>query len=374
MQISLISALYLVGLAQSTYLLLVVPRHRGRPLLQLFLGALTLLMADYFVWENGWLSEPAQFWTNRFTHASLTYLLGPTLYLYIRLQADESFHLSRRYLWHGLPYVLGVLLAIFVIPVYLPSYRTYTQNWLFPAHTWPQLLRGIHVMVYAWLGGCIVWRQLRQQTSPFLGSSLAGAILVLACGSMLMGTGTYLQNDSYALKFYWQCSSVLCAVSMVYLITRWLAGQQASVWQLSVAETGLPQHAAVESAEKYQRSALDPTTANRFFEKLNTHLSTTRAYQNPDLTLPQLAQTLALPTNQLSQIINQAGGQTFYELINHYRIEAACRLLADPTQQHLSVLGIGYEVGFQSKSTYYAAFRRVKRLTPNAYRKQYNQK
>ncbi|RYC66585.1 helix-turn-helix transcriptional regulator [Spirosoma sordidisoli] len=394
MHVSLTSALYLVGFVQSVYLLVTTPVHRGRAMLLLFLGTIALLTTDYFIWENNWLSPTTQFWVNRFSHASLPYLLGPSLYLYIRLQTSESFQLTTRHLWHGLPYALGLVAAIFLIPYYLPNYRTATEHWLFPATTWPQLVRGTHLVVYVGLAGQFLWQQRRQPHAQSFGHTLLVLILVLGLGSALVGTGTYLLADAQPAKLHWQQVSALFAVAMTYLLNRLVIEHRFNQLGLSPARgthsagnyVALPQqprevadaHPAdsvsnpAEAPLKYQHSALDPTSAFQLFERLETYLATTRAYEDADLTLPQLAQTLSVSANHLSQVINQVGNQPFYELINRHRIEAACQLLSDARQQHLSVLGIGYEVGFRSKSTYYAAFRRERSMTPNAYRKQMN--
>lgn len=161
---------------------------------------------------------------------------------------------------------------------------------------------------------------------------------------------------------------MLCAVGMIYLINRLLTEHRFGGLRFAPVVHSLPDN-AVESPIKYQHSALDRSSASLLFAKLDAHVSSTRAYEDADLTLPQLAQALSVSANHLSQVINQAGDQTFYSWISRHRVEAACRLLSDERQQHLSVLGVGYEVGFRSKSTYYAAFRRERGMTPNNYRK-----
>lgn len=363
MQVSLTSALYLAGFIQSVYLLLTTRSQRGQPLVLLFLGAMVLLTANYVIWENAWLSPLAQFWVNRFTHASLTYVLGPSLYIYFRLNAAPTFQLRLYHLWHGLPYVLVLLLSIFVFPYCLPVWEAQTANWLLPADAWPQTLRGFHILVYAGLGGRLLWqRESQKANDPFEHNLTAAILLTGACG-MMVATGTYLLPDNYFWKSHWEATAVLCSVCMLYLLNRLLTEQQSAMLTISTPGVAL-------SPVKYQNSALNTPVALALFEKLETYLTTSRVYENPELTLPQLAQALQVSVNQLSQAINQAGQQNFYELINHHRVVAACRLLVDPKHQHLSVSGIGYEVGFRSKSTYYAAFRRECGITPSVYRKQ----
>lgn len=369
MQLSMTSALYLVVFIQSTYLLLTIHVHRGRPLLAIFLGTFMALAATYYIWDNKWLSPTTQFWVNRFTHASLYYVLGPSLYFYLRFQTLESFQLKARHLWHSLPYGLGLIAALFIIPHYLPQCRLFTQDWLFPAATWPHLLRSLHIFIYAGLVGRLVWLQFTTSRLNSFVHNLIVSIVAMGCGSIAVGMITYLLTDNHIWKVPLQQISVGCVVCMVYLINRLLSEPRSDLLTISTTGMTLSPSSCVEVPIKYQNSALDQVSASRLFEKLEIYLSTTRAYEDADLTLSQLAQALGVSTNQLSQAINQISNQTFYQLLNRYRVEAACQLLADGKQQHLSVLGIGYEVGFRSKSTYYAAFRRERGITPNVYRK-----
>ncbi|MBL7757174.1 MAG: AraC family transcriptional regulator, partial [Chitinophagaceae bacterium] len=58
----------------------------------------------------------------------------------------------------------------------------------------------------------------------------------------------------------------------------------------------------------------------------------------------------------------------FTLFVNEYRIDAACRMLSQPT--NFTIEAVGDEVGFNSKSTFFAAFKKIKGLTPNAYIRQ----
>lgn len=93
-------------------------------------------------------------------------------------------------------------------------------------------------------------------------------------------------------------------------------------------------------------------------------------YKKSDLKLPQLANALGISPHLLSQYLNDNLGKTFTNFVNEYRIEAACKLLANDHQFTLE--GIGSEVGFRSKSNFYATFKKQMGCTPNQFAK--NQK
>jgi AraC-like DNA-binding protein len=118
-------------------------------------------------------------------------------------------------------------------------------------------------------------------------------------------------------------------------------------------------------APKYQRSALDEGRGRRIASKIEKAMAEDRLYRNQGVTLRHLSDHTRVPENYLSQVLNEHLGRNFYEFINHWRIKDACGLLAD---EAFSIIEIGEEVGFNSRSTFNAAFKKETGLTPSEYR------
>jgi AraC-like DNA-binding protein len=93
-----------------------------------------------------------------------------------------------------------------------------------------------------------------------------------------------------------------------------------------------------------------------------------KLFQEPQLTLQNLADRLELPSYQVSQIINDHLRKNFYELVNGYRVEEAKRLLSDPKSKNYTILSVGFEAGFNSKTTFNTVFKKFTGLTPTDYR------
>ncbi len=89
-------------------------------------------------------------------------------------------------------------------------------------------------------------------------------------------------------------------------------------------------------------------------------------FQDNELSLAKLAEASGLNIHLASKAINECSGGNFYDWVNLYRVEKAKSLLLESNTQ---VSSICYDVGFNSKSTFYAAFKKVTGLTPGAYRK-----
>ena len=119
---------------------------------------------------------------------------------------------------------------------------------------------------------------------------------------------------------------------------------------------------------KYILSNLEPGQATAFREKLETCMEREKPYLDPRLTLALLAEKLAMPIKHLSQVINEHYGQNFNDFINGYRIRAAMAKLADEKSREDKLLKIAFESGFNSKSAFNAAFKKITGFSPSEYR------
>jgi putative ABC transport system permease protein len=101
---------------------------------------------------------------------------------------------------------------------------------------------------------------------------------------------------------------------------------------------------------------------------LNKLINDNRYYEDEHLSLPALAEKLGLSTHELSRIINQAMGKSFTDLINEYRVADVLRKMHDPRFSHMSLLGIAFDAGFNSNSSFHRIFKRVTGKSPAAYK------
>ncbi|HEY9000858.1 MAG TPA: ABC transporter permease [Mucilaginibacter sp.] len=91
-------------------------------------------------------------------------------------------------------------------------------------------------------------------------------------------------------------------------------------------------------------------------------------YQNPDLSVNTLAEQLDMPAHELSRIINLGLKRNFADLINEYRIRDVVAKMQDPNYSHITLLGIAYESGFNSKTTFNRAFKQMTGKSPAEYK------
>ena len=107
---------------------------------------------------------------------------------------------------------------------------------------------------------------------------------------------------------------------------------------------------------------------HELWQRLLLHIERERPYLRPLLMQADLAETLGVSTRTLCRIVTQYSPDNFNTFINRYRVEEACRLMRDPRYGDLSVEMIAHQAGFNSRGSFYRAFKHIKGTSPAQYR------
>ncbi|MGB5369758.1 MAG: helix-turn-helix domain-containing protein, partial [Flavobacteriaceae bacterium] len=120
----------------------------------------------------------------------------------------------------------------------------------------------------------------------------------------------------------------------------------------------------VTPVSKPSASNMDIGELQKLGEKIAGLMTSTESYANTDLTIMELAEKLDEHPKRISMAINTVFNQNFNSYVNGLRVKKAMALLKNSELDHLSIEGLGREVGFHSKSAFYAAFRKSTGTTP----------
>ncbi len=118
------------------------------------------------------------------------------------------------------------------------------------------------------------------------------------------------------------------------------------------------------------RMTLRPQLVDELYEKILQKLVVEKKYRDPDYSARKLAAELDTNTRYVSAVINLRFQQNYSELVNEHRVREALFLLIDHRYVEYSIGDIAKMVGFSNRQSFYAAFFRVKGMTPREYRKQ----
>ncbi len=110
---------------------------------------------------------------------------------------------------------------------------------------------------------------------------------------------------------------------------------------------------------------LDAEEQETYRKALYQLMENDQPYLDPALSLKSLADQLDIHANKLSWLINVCEAQNFNEFVNHYRIETFKKVALDPANAHLTLLGLAYESGFNSKTVFNTFFKKTEGVTPS---------
>ncbi|MBW1298433.1 helix-turn-helix domain-containing protein [Aquimarina litoralis] len=104
-------------------------------------------------------------------------------------------------------------------------------------------------------------------------------------------------------------------------------------------------------------------------EKLIKIMEKDKPFLDSDLSLISLSKLINLSPHQLSYLINVGFNKNFFLFVNKYRVELVKELLANKSNDNLSILGIAFESGFNSKTAFNTTFKKFTHQTPSEYKK-----
>lgn len=92
-------------------------------------------------------------------------------------------------------------------------------------------------------------------------------------------------------------------------------------------------------------------------------------YKQSDLTLDMLVSRLGLNRSYISNALNRCAGKNFNTFINEFRVKEAIRLMSEPQNNNLTIEAIGFEAGFNDRSSFYRIFKKITALSPTEFRR-----
>lgn len=105
------------------------------------------------------------------------------------------------------------------------------------------------------------------------------------------------------------------------------------------------------------------------YDKVNGHVVDNKLFLDPYLGLDSLSESLDLSPGYLSFLINNYSSHNFSDYINQLRVDQVKQLIKDPDYQNYTIVSIGLESGFNSKSTFYKSFKKFTGISPAEFKK-----
>ena len=104
--------------------------------------------------------------------------------------------------------------------------------------------------------------------------------------------------------------------------------------------------------------------------KLTVYFNEEKPYLDASLSLNTIAKKLEISTNKVSFLINEFIGMNFNQYVNSYRLNHFKTIALDLRNSHLTILGLAYDSGFNSKTVFNSCFKKYENTTPSIWLKE----
>lgn len=297
--------------------------------------------------------------------SAVIFLFGPLFYHYVRALTESDFHFRGVCYFHLLPFILLTVYRIIMLPYYgAEKTEAYTHAAFDVEGAIIMVLQMIHLFIYIYF----VKKQLKQHIEKL--KNTLSSIDKINLRWVNMGINSFIFIFGLIAVFLLlfvagiEMNSVF-VVTIPVLVSLTIIGLGFFSLQQPII---FPPENEKPKNKKYEKSTLTNERADEHSEELLLIMKEEKPYLEGNLTLQKLADRLTISPHHLSQIINDKIGQNFFDFVNSYRIEEAKKLLTDSRGELLTILAVGEEVGFNSKSSFNNAFKKHTGHTPSEFK------
>ena len=291
---------------------------------------------------------------------------APVLYFYIKSSLYESVNFKIKDLLHALLFVayfsinadyifLSGSEKISVIDNFIPERGITFESLLMPG-----LLR-IQTIIYIIFTGRLIFKYKIEETN---------------------GSKSKRINQLHWLKFFFVLVCALQIYDIYFFIMAHTVPYDSSLKKIRLLITAVINYSIAFTAikypeylfphfknggEKYKSSKLSDQDLEKIKSSLQKLMTEEKLYLNTELKLQDIAEKLSVSQHNISQTLSLKFGLNYYDYLNEFRINEAKKILSSGDAEKFTLLHIAHECGFNSKSSFNRAFKKITGLTPSEF-------
>jgi len=327
------------GLVLSLYFLFFAkPKHISNMFLGVFLGMISIRVGKsvFFHFNHELSFHYLQF------GLTACFFVGPFLYFYIKSITNSSNKPFNSWKYH-----LAILIPIALIVGFIYPFKNHVDLWR------PHIIETIYIQWFIYILASIYL--IRHRIKNLFYRKQKFTSLDTWLFSILIGN-LFLVASYYFTSFVNYISGALTFSFLLYILLLFIFYNKKNKSIL------------FNNLKKYADKKIATGEASHLIENLNLVMNNEEGlYKNSNIKSSDIAKKIGVSTHQFSQLLNDNLGKNFSLFINEYRIEAAKKMLVDNSP--LTLEAIGYECGFNSKSTFFTTFKKIVGKTPAQFKK-----
>lgn len=299
---------------------------------------------------------------------TLTLLYGPLLLVYVNTLRSEASKTKSTIFLHLIPFLIFLLLTVF-----------FSDN-----HSFQKILSvsgAVSGLMYCLLTLFLISKHEKQIVDLF--STTKGVSLnwlkKLVIGIVLIWAGVFILvflKQVFQINIFLNWFFILIPLFISYIGYHGLK-QQVIIQVAQVDEDKIyseiiaihtPDKQLYDIDSSYKKSGLLNQDMEKIFSSLELLMKTDKLYLESNLNLQDLAEKANFPQHHITQTLNSFAKQSFYDYINSYRVNEFIQKLKNGDTNNFSLLGIAFDCGFNSKSSFNRIFKNSTGQSPSEYK------
>jgi len=294
----------------------------------------------------------------------LIILIGPILFVYIKSLFNDDKNLMKKNIFHFIiPLTIQLLLfGFFEFDFYLSSLELIEFFIIL-------IFEDLYLLIYAILSYTIfikynnakklIYSNFKGKDLNWVKYMLIGVIIVTTA-NIISSLYTYNQPNT-------ELENIILITILVILFISFLG-----YYGIAQTRVLLPDFLidSTKNNKNHTTINIDKESIEKYIKTIELILTKNQIFLDENLTLSKLAKLTALNEKKLSAIINKEMNTSFYNLINLYRIDEFKKRIVSDKYNNLTIIGIAYDCGFKSKSTFNRLFKKSTGVSPSDYKNQ----
>ena len=295
---------------------------------------------------------------------TLGFAFAPLCYFYFKSQIDKDFRFSKKDIWNFLPFIIHTVYHVGVFsmgqdfvktveknfhgPFYIPYIETYGEIFLdsFYLYKCFKLYNQYHK-----------WTKTQFSDIESVSFKWFRNFLIVLVLTFVVYLLKMIIDSIYNLDFKQDWWDNLVEVALIYYVS--ITG-----YAQAQPTTGLVFKEEEHKVENVQKEKFNESELENWKMKILKLMQDEKLYLQPELNLSDIANRLKTNISVLSGVVNNAFGKNFNDFVNEYRVKEFQERIQLPENRNITLLGIAFDCGFNSKATFNRSFKKFTGKSP----------
>lgn len=372
-----VEIIYIIGAVQALFFSGLVMNKKNKSLGDRVMVAwfilLAIMLTAYSLEVIGIEDRYPIFWS---LNTSLPVLVGPITLLYIQAYTKKDQRIHPLFAVHALPYI--ILTVLVCIKMFTNSEGTvrddikYIEDATGPAFFMLEQARIFLGPIYLIVSLFILKKHGKNINQYFSYTEdidlkwIRNVTIMLVLIWVTVIIMSIISNWNEFIPWRLGDNIIYLMVTITVFVNGYYGIKQQIIFSPN-ATTESSKNGKAKGNAQYLKSGLTEKDSKSHLAALLQYMEEEQPYLEGKLTLVQVAENLNVSVNHLSQVINSELNKNFYDFINGYRVELMKKKMQDESNRHLTLLGMAYDSGFNSKSSFNSIFKKHTGFTPSQF-------